>query len=400
MKKLLFLLILSVGWAMNSYAQAPKPRVIEITGDDLKMNPSKLSEVASSIRYVKLETRPDALVGDASRYFARGTDGGFLVYQTSSQEAVLLFDGNGKFIVRIGQIGRGPGEYTAPYKVVFDEYSKSILILTRTTVLEYDVSGKLQNTINLPSDFARIDRLLPVDKSTWMMSYQKPLEGDLNETGVILVDRKGNVKRKFDLTDKSQPGSYGVWPQLNYLYKSGEDILFAHYNYEDCLRFDPTGNGDWKPAYEIKAPVSSIPIELCGRSSLMKVDEYAREHGKLMGVTFLKDRVQIELVTPMLFNFYINLNDNKKYTWSFVKEFNRMGFDNDLDGGPAFAPRNFYGDNEAVDMINASELLDFLEKDLYGKSGKDPKMYQAFMKLLDSIKADDNPVIRIVTLKK
>ncbi len=49
--------------------------------------------------------------------------------------------------------------------------------------------------------------------------------------------------------------------------------------------------------------------------------------------------------------------------------------------------------------ISKEDLLDYRDKWPYGKSGCNPKSYQEFMKMLDSIKPDDNPVIRIVTLK-
>ena len=75
------------------------------------------------------------------------------------------------------------------------------------------------------------------------------------------------------------------------------------------------------------------------------------------------------------------------------------GMGSDLDGGPPVKPTYFSGDNDCVDLVNASDLLDYKDKGLYGKTTGNPISHQSFMKMLDTINPDDNPVVRIVSLK-
>jgi len=74
--------------------------------DESDLKPLLLSEFADSISYVKMDTDPSYFV---STPLVSKTEEGYFFGQD-----MLHFSKEGKFICRVGQIGRGPGEYIAP----------------------------------------------------------------------------------------------------------------------------------------------------------------------------------------------------------------------------------------------------------------------------------------------
>ncbi|HEY5571305.1 MAG TPA: 6-bladed beta-propeller [Bacteroidales bacterium] len=74
--------------------------------DESDLKPLLLSEFADSISYVKMDTDPSYFV---SIPLALQTEEGYFF-----EKEMLHFSKEGKFICRVGQIGRGPEEYIAP----------------------------------------------------------------------------------------------------------------------------------------------------------------------------------------------------------------------------------------------------------------------------------------------
>ena len=332
MKERLVQLMLFWGLGLSYFGQDQKPCLIEIGKEDLKRSKSKLSEVASSIRYIKLETRPEALMGEANNYFIIVFDSGIVVNDCQNKENILLFG---------------------------------------------------------------------VDGKSWLFTYEIRREVTLIKTGVMMTDRTGKLIEKLDMTKQNQPGTYGFHPQGNRFDQSGSDILFSYWNYEHWAKFVPAGSEPWQPAYEIKVPVPSLPSKLCGMNTVDQLDEYVKKNGKLDWVRFSLNWAYVRLVTPynIGYNYLINLKSLRNYYWGMDKKFNMPGMGSDLDGGPPVKPTYFSGDNDCVDLVNASDLLDYKDKGLYGKTTGNPISHQSFMKMLDTINPDDNPVVRIVSLK-
>ena len=93
----------------NANQEAAESREIPVIKieppDESDLKPLLLSEFADSISYVKMDTDPSCFI---SKPFASQTEEGYFFGQE-----MLHFSKEGKFICRVGQIGRGPGEYIA-----------------------------------------------------------------------------------------------------------------------------------------------------------------------------------------------------------------------------------------------------------------------------------------------
>lgn len=92
-----------------------------------KQKEIKLSKFISEINYVPLELKPESLIGD----FPTIKVGDHIIVRNSIKGTPLMvFDkSNGKFINYIGNVGRGPGEYSIPARNYYDDKNKLVYTL-------------------------------------------------------------------------------------------------------------------------------------------------------------------------------------------------------------------------------------------------------------------------------
>ncbi|MDD4385954.1 MAG: 6-bladed beta-propeller [Bacteroidales bacterium] len=95
-----------------------------------------ISEIFSEISLVKLETTPTSFMGEINKIFLADNK----IY-VSDGSSVYLFTRNGKFLKRLHNPGKGPGEYTEIYDFIVDK-NKTIEILNSgmQKVLRFDSS--------------------------------------------------------------------------------------------------------------------------------------------------------------------------------------------------------------------------------------------------------------------
>jgi hypothetical protein len=389
----------SLAIAGNLFCQQSDPTVIEFSKKDLQATPSTLSAVADRISFVKLETTKEALIGGSNMYYCTMIQNGFLIYPAQGKEDMLLFDLSGKFMTKVGHIGEGPGEYSQYYRAKYDAVNDHIIVYRPfgNSLLLFSAAGKYLETITLALGDVRPDHVMIIDKNCLWFTYEKPLDGELNEIGVIKTDLSGKLIKKYDLTDKNVPGCYGSSPQRNQLYRSGNETLFSYYPYSKTLRL--SAEDTWKPAYQINSPFPEGPIELYYRNAIMKQSEFGRENGLITNARIFPGYIKIEGATPMMFNLLIDRKTGIRHIWGFDMVLKDSGLKDDLAGGPMVDIRTLDSNNNSVSMVDASKLLEMKEKGLLGKEFQDKAAHQELMTIIKKTKEDDNPVIRIVHLK-
>jgi hypothetical protein len=398
MRRLLFLLFILVS-SLNLLSQANGPKVIELTKKDLEKSPSTLSAIADRISFVKLETVPGAFIGNADSYYCLQIPSGFIIYPGRAKEDILLFDKVGKFKTKVGRIGRGPGEYSEFYRVIYDEFNDQILVsrLFMDWVLIFSSEGKYIKTVTVEKGDVRLDKLTVFDKSHWMYTYEKPIDGEFSEVGVLKIDHNGRIIKKYNLTEKSYPGCYGNSPQRNLLYRSGNEILYSYFPFSKTLRL--TTADSWELAYILKSPIPEGPIELYSRNAYEKQMSFHMANGVIISYSIYSEFFKVIGAGPIVFNILIDRKTGEKYSWGLVKEAEDSGLIDDLAGGPPFELKSISKENNSVGMIDAQKFLAFRDKGLLGKSFNDKKSFEEINQILDQTNIDDNPIIRIVHIK-
>lgn len=105
--------------------------VLSPAGTEIK----KISDIASDVRYIPLETNPDAFM----RFVGNLKEGNDKFYINTVLE-LLCFDRTGKFLYKLAQQGRGPGEYTYLSDYDIRPEKNQVVVLTRGKLNFYNES--------------------------------------------------------------------------------------------------------------------------------------------------------------------------------------------------------------------------------------------------------------------
>lgn len=101
----------------------------------------RLSEIASNIEYIRLETAPEYLIGRIKKIIF--FNGKYLIFDSQTYR-ILIFNASGKYIIKIEQKGKGPGEYLQISDFTVLPVDSSICLVDdwQVKVIKYDFSGK------------------------------------------------------------------------------------------------------------------------------------------------------------------------------------------------------------------------------------------------------------------
>ncbi len=133
-----FLLGLLLLFPTRMPAQDPGLITIDIPTSIRNKGEVKLSEIASDIEFIQLETTKDCLINsEQSDCFISGQ---YILVVSRKPAGAMVFDRNGKFLRRIGQVGKGPNEYTCLDAACIDPLGKFIFLT--------DPQGKIDNQLD------------------------------------------------------------------------------------------------------------------------------------------------------------------------------------------------------------------------------------------------------------
>jgi len=172
-----------------------------------RIDTCKLSFFFKSAKCVRLDDDSKAIIGGISKLVAY--NGKLYVSDTKDAKSLIVFDDDGKYIMKIGERGRGPGEY-----VRFDDFTintdeNEIILLDYGRIHIYDLNGKFLKTVQLQQVDGNITTLQYYDSLIYtdIHSYQKK-DDDCLLQSVRIVD--GQRKNRFLNTNEHNKG----WNEL------------------------------------------------------------------------------------------------------------------------------------------------------------------------------------------
>lgn len=115
---------------------------IEITNDFIN-----LSNLIDHIEFIPLETSEKCLIGRINKIMFDGNQ--FYILDKHIRKTLLIFDNKGKFIKKVGDIGRGPGEYMAITDFIVNESGIAVVDGAGHKLLYYDKDGIYQYSVPL-----------------------------------------------------------------------------------------------------------------------------------------------------------------------------------------------------------------------------------------------------------
>jgi hypothetical protein len=379
------------------------PKIINIARDFKNEKEFKLSDIASNIEYVKLETTADSYIGGGNSTIH--LDNKYIYIY--SQKRLLQFSRNGKFVKEIGRNGRGPGEFPGSKGITVDKKKKSIYIIANylAKVLEYNYeSGEFLGSF-------------PIDKRAGSSMIPGVFQAVVTDTFAVLshpmtqfrkdyffaqiVDIKGNIvhnqKSHIYSTDDKEKIKERSLPAGNQTWKIGNEIRFFEYLNDTIYSFI---NDQFKPSYifnlgKYKGDFDvMVKIKDERKSKSIAVRSFAETSGYLLFKCLFDNKWILSMYNKQTGRFSKVSNSQTKY--GLIR--------NDIDGGLPFWPRFSNLGEQKQEWIALRSAIDMKQKltneFMATSEAKYPDKKAGLQKFLNELKVDDNPVLMIVKLKE
>jgi hypothetical protein len=342
---------------------------------------TNLSAFASSIEYVKLETRPDCLVGSISRFVIYKDR--IYLWDGRSKATIFCFDIKGKFIYKIQRIGKGPGEYVGVMDMYLDDKKEQIVIFdaSQAKLLKYSIDGQFVEEVPhilLPMAIAPGD-----SDSYWFysMGYVK-LDGTTPLHNLLRVGKDG----------RTVLSSYFPYnPNLDNLFQRAfnNDNGYFTFCYSYCDTVYRIKNSEIQPFVFIDFNKSDLLKQLNRLSP-----DQQNERNQIINNKDFADLSNVLISDQNLYASYASSSFMSKilYSFSTKKLFNIKNVVNDIDEVPLeFLPRKLTTGKVYL-TVNPVDIIEQFSQSTK-PSGK------SIPESLKDIKADDNPIIVIIHLK-
>ena len=397
---------------------ALSPIIIPLASTVGDYNVLNLSDFATDIKYIPLETNNSVLIGQVIRNIFYENEEIFILDATfPNTYNCYFFDNNGKYSRKIGKRGQGPNDYLDINQVSIHE--DLIYLMAMRKILVYDISGRLVKNINLQSNN------IPVAYSESSMCSFIPLRKDAFVVSIVKYNGYYPTAYLFETnqstvaTVKEYPGS--VSDKVRRLVSGYE--LGNMYHFKDDVRlykasndtiFTIGQNKEMKEAFifdlgKYKIPSSYFEWETTDRETNNRI----RSNYIIVGNNITESLSHLFIKfdfgnhSPEPFESTGRVFDGKFTSYEVYGIFDKvtggltlmrqpikgkLGFKNDIDNGPVIWPHYISSNNELVTYIYPEDFMEYFEK----TENPTPRMTE----IAKNLKIDDNPIVIIAKLKK
>lgn len=318
-----------------------------------KTNDGFFTSEIDSVKYILLETSPESMLGEISQIFRMGDS--LMVVDAYVGHSVSVFDLEGKFCYRIGDVGRGPGEYVSLGYVhvsdnglvyLSDSGSGKILVYTKEGefVKEHRLKNSAPQTFFMWNDSVIIGgysgyRLNAPYRLVWM-----DMEGNELETALPYMTGRQYVAG-------------------NFLKGEHSEILFS------CPLNDTI--------FQVTAH-SVTPYLSMGFYDKNVLDNFVEDTKNMNENAYLKELYRSDEITNLIDvfrcdNHWVTYSQKGRYTYVSVIDKNRRDYwRSDIKKKLIHIPDNFktswhdwvigYVNPEALDYVDERQREAFLEK--------------------------------------
>jgi hypothetical protein len=312
-----------------------------------------------------------------------------------SNDGIIVFDREEKKLIKIGQKGRGPGEYLYYYNFAVDDNAEKIHVLDQGDIIKtYSKTGEFIKSLPL-QDFGSPGSI-DLYNSQFFITYQ--LQFYNAKYNWVVFDTTGNIIRKRESNIQPFSGSYiGTLSKPIYLYKS----MINYWNeYLDTV-FTVLPDLTEAPSFILSPGDHRLP---------KTTNETYNPYEKYMMLHNIFESERFIVIYYFFKEGFLSLYDKihrKNYLirLSYDDKGNPLnGIQNDIDGGPFFFPYGYFAENDTEYMFCLKDPVK-LKMELTGKGFNETNVRASANKsaleiLTENIKETDNPVLMIIRLRQ
>lgn len=400
---LIFLLgivtIISFSSCSNNSASSDEIISIDLLDIPKEEKELKLSEFVESVEYVKLETSAESMFGPSNYIIGKEY---ILVRQLYNPTQLFLFDRSGIFLRKIGQEGKGPGEYISILHALFSPDEDYILVndYQRKEFIEYSISGQVLRTIKYEEKIDEsISSMRFLENNNLLLFISRPNIKTNNFHLIKIFDKDYNlIEEKFPINSENLNAS-GWSKRGPSFYLRNNKIHFREFFY-DTLYVEEGDNLNAKyrflikrnplPGYFVVIPARMIDFNYI--SGFSEIGDYfiilVRDSERKKSHSLIYNKETDKKYNLALQNIYDDNNTRKPAIF------------NDIDG---FYHLQWYATPEkyickALEIFELKEYIDneyHLEHEILF-----PEKRQELVNLVKNSSENDNPILQIFYLKK
>lgn len=352
--------------------------IVDLTKLPKNENQINLSEFASEIIYLPLESPKEYLIGPSANFYLHDS-----LIVCSAHHQILTFNStNGKFVKAIGEFGRGPNGFRNSR----DSYIKNGEIVITAIgwnhpLLEFSANGEVLHKIK-PERYPR-DIAWLVD-NLYAIYYYKNSNSDNIKLQVYDSSEDKTISTFYDyrkFKDTPNIDNFGA-----FFYRYGNRLFIKEY-------FNDT-------AFQV-TPKKLIP------TTVFKSGKFSPPFYEKETFNFVEyHNVNTILETDNLLFFQLVFN-KRIYCCYFDKRNNQLmipnyeshkinGFKNDLDGFMPFQPTSISSNNKVlIGFLEPYEIIQWFEENSQNAAKLSPKLQK-----FKNINENNNPVLMLVKLKE
>jgi len=345
-----------------------------------------LSEFIDSVKFIKLETTEESLVGSITKVLF--VDEKMVIINEMGGE-IFLFDNNGNFIRKIANRGRGPGEYL---NITSCNYNSERQILS----IFSDVASKLL-LYNLNGDFIK-EVIFKTENGAAIRDIIDLSNGNYLGFNNLLSSMAGNCSGLWEM---SSEGKF-----VRNLFKYDTEALYAHNPYYSNLwRLSDGTIAIRDPMYhdiyhynegEIKRYIS-YELNYDNQLSLTPENINDVKHVRCMtaqeGSNYIISHWIVLPADPELIPLF-SLYDKRLNKIRFTEAFDDSEMDAIWPGGLVDSCM----DNAVLSMLSGLRIIKLLSENSYSDNVK-----RALNNLIEGMREDEienmNPILEILYLK-
>jgi hypothetical protein len=402
MKNLLIVLILLFASSCKSKTResgsaAGTDKFFEINYENILKNSKMipLSQVASNVEYIKLETNNDCMIHRIGGCFF--TDSLIFI---GNRDHILKFSRDGKFLQKIGNPGRGPGEIDLIRTMTIIPDKKMIAVQKNAIreMLYFSFDGDVVKTVKIPNAL-----YVKVMNDGSFIAYDAGADGSnkntfslINETGDTISAIKNYCTWNNTSVMVIMAGSY---PEP-FSYRNN---WFFKDRYNDTV-YTVVSNRI-RPSYSFNLGKYKLPDELrLERLGPNNIQLFKDKAPNFYYITLFEAAGKLFMISYCFGNAdtkYMLYEKEEGIGTLLINESDiSTGLVNDLDGGLDFWPIGIVNDNQVYKPINIISLKKGLEEAKSGeRTAKYPDKQKKLEKMISDSDISDNPVLMIVTLK-
>ena len=382
---LLLLLLLSCSNSSN-YSQTIDNKDLFVVDIDKaeKKDLLHLSTLFKNVKCIPLELTDNSQIGSISKVLVYNDH--IYVLDHSTAKSLFVFDNEGRFIRRIGNLGTGPGEYTEINDFTIDYDQGNIIITDYGKLLIYDIlTGKHKNTVSLQY-VSTIINIQYFNNKVYsnLLEYPNVEEGCLLQSIDMLSGKQDRKFLKANEHNKGWNGLYKVEP--GYFIPSIDPPHLFRQIFMDTV-FSITTQG-LSPYFVIKSKdlVSEKDIKSIENSDnpLQLILALGRKH-RIFRINSYFERDNFLYFTYIKDNNYFVTHDKSTNKTQVVKNiFNDLLYEKK---SIPYLKVVFYDKSGVYECVHAQFLTHFLEEN---------KGYIIDNKVKDKIKnidEDSNPIL-------